>query len=179
MDNDHGGLTRRAQIRVLYDVLHIGRLGAQASREKAAQPARVKTKQVLDRSVRPRLIDQLLVKLRFVAGQSNLHPSRMRIRMSQFAFAEYSALLTNRNYRSWHDRADGSDGSGMDLKETMAMNLRRVRHQKALTQEELADRAGLSTRYIGAIERADVSASVTVLGRIADALEVKPSILIS
>ncbi|MCP8893171.1 helix-turn-helix domain-containing protein [Sphingomonas faeni] len=67
----------------------------------------------------------------------------------------------------------------MDLKETMAINMRRVRHQKALTQEELADRAGLSTRYIGAIERADVSASVTVLGRIADALEVKPSVLIS
>ena len=60
----------------------------------------------------------------------------------------------------------------------MAVNLRRVRSQKKLTQEELADRAGLSTRYIGAIERADVSASVTVLGRIADALEVKPSVLI-
>lgn len=67
----------------------------------------------------------------------------------------------------------------MDLKDAMAVNLRRVRHQKKLTQEELADRSGLSTRYIGAIERADVSASVTVLGRIADALEVKPSVLIS
>ncbi|AOH84380.1 XRE family transcriptional regulator [Sphingomonas panacis] len=67
----------------------------------------------------------------------------------------------------------------MDLKDTMAVNLRRVRHQKKLTQEELADRAGLSTRYVGAIERADVSASVTVLGKIADALEVKPSVLIS
>lgn len=67
----------------------------------------------------------------------------------------------------------------MDLKDTMAVNLRRVRHQKKLTQEELAHRSGLSTRYIGAIERADVSASVTVLGQIADALEVKPSVLIS
>ena len=41
------------------------------------------------------------------------------------------------------------------------------------TQEELAERAGLSARYVGGIERADVSASVTVLGRIADALEVE------
>lgn len=67
----------------------------------------------------------------------------------------------------------------MDLKDTMAVNLRRVRHQKKLTQEELAERSGLSTRYIGAIERADVSASVTVLGRIAHALEVKPAVLVS
>lgn len=61
----------------------------------------------------------------------------------------------------------------MDLKEVMAKNLRRVRHEKKLTQEELADRAGLSMRYVGGIERGDVSASVTVLGRIADALEIE------
>ena len=67
----------------------------------------------------------------------------------------------------------------MDLKDTMAVNLRRVRHQRKLTQEDLADLAGLSTRYIGKVERADVSASVTVLGRIADALGVDPTALIS
>jgi transcriptional regulator with XRE-family HTH domain len=52
----------------------------------------------------------------------------------------------------------------MDLKEVMAINLRRLRHAKKMTQEELAESAGLSARYVGAIERADVSASVTVLG---------------
>ncbi|OIQ93485.1 anaerobic benzoate catabolism transcriptional regulator [mine drainage metagenome] len=62
----------------------------------------------------------------------------------------------------------------MDLKEVMAGNLRRIRHDQKLTQEELADRAGLSARYVGAIERGDVSASVTVLGQIADALEIEP-----
>ncbi|NTG25904.1 helix-turn-helix transcriptional regulator [Agrobacterium rhizogenes] len=66
----------------------------------------------------------------------------------------------------------------MDLKEVMAKNLRRVRHDKKLTQEELADRAGLSMRYVGAIERGDVSASVTVLGQIADALEIEPGVLL-
>lgn len=66
----------------------------------------------------------------------------------------------------------------MDLKEVMAINLRRLRHAKGWTQEELADRAGLTGRYIGAIERADVSASVTVLGQIADALEVEAGELI-
>jgi transcriptional regulator with XRE-family HTH domain len=66
----------------------------------------------------------------------------------------------------------------MDLKEVMAVNLRRLRHGKAWTQEELAERTGLSARYIGAVERADVSASVTVLGRIAEALEVEPATLV-
>ncbi|MET4803971.1 helix-turn-helix transcriptional regulator [Bradyrhizobium sp. LB11.1] len=66
----------------------------------------------------------------------------------------------------------------MDLKEVMAVNLRRIRHVKKMTQEELADGAGLSVRYIGAIERADVSASVTVLGRIAEALGVEAADLV-
>jgi transcriptional regulator with XRE-family HTH domain len=67
---------------------------------------------------------------------------------------------------------------GMDLKEVMALNLRRVRHAQSMTQEELAERAALSARYVGSIERASVSASVTVLGRIADALGVSPCALI-
>jgi transcriptional regulator with XRE-family HTH domain len=66
----------------------------------------------------------------------------------------------------------------MDLKEVMAINLRRIRHDKQMTQEELAYRAGLSARYIGAIERANKSASVTVLGRIAEALGVEAAALI-
>jgi transcriptional regulator with XRE-family HTH domain len=66
----------------------------------------------------------------------------------------------------------------MDLKEVMAVNLRRIRHARCMTQEELAEAAGLSARYIGAIERADASASVTVLGQIADALKVEPTDLI-
>lgn len=45
-----------------------------------------------------------------------------------------------------------------------------------MTQEELAERSGLIARYIGAIERADVSASV--LGRSADALGREPEALI-
>lgn len=66
----------------------------------------------------------------------------------------------------------------MDLKNAMAVNVRRARQARRLTQEELADRAGLSSRYLGSIERAVVSASVTVLGRLADALRIDPSELI-
>jgi transcriptional regulator with XRE-family HTH domain len=66
----------------------------------------------------------------------------------------------------------------MDLKEIMALNLRRKRHDQQMTQEELAERAGLSARYVGAIERGDVSASVTVLGQIAEALGIEPGDLL-
>ncbi|MGO6880136.1 helix-turn-helix domain-containing protein [Rhizobium ruizarguesonis] len=67
----------------------------------------------------------------------------------------------------------------MDLKEVMAINLRRIRHGKKLTQEELAHRTGLSVRHIGAIERAEMSATVTVLGQIAEALSVDPAELVT
>lgn len=66
----------------------------------------------------------------------------------------------------------------MDLKDALAVNLRRLRHERGLTQEDLAERAGISSRYVGAIERADVSASVTVLGQIAAALSVEPGDLL-
>lgn len=66
----------------------------------------------------------------------------------------------------------------MDLKEILAVNLRQARNRRHLTQEELAERSGLSARYIGAIERADVSASVTVIGRIAKALGMEPEALV-
>lgn len=66
----------------------------------------------------------------------------------------------------------------MDLKEVMAINMRRLRHDKDMTQEEVAERAGLSARYIGSIERGKVSASVSTLGKVADAFGVEPCELI-
>ncbi|WP_119390741.1 helix-turn-helix domain-containing protein [Taklimakanibacter lacteus] len=66
----------------------------------------------------------------------------------------------------------------MDLKEVMAINMRRLRYDKKLTQEELAARSGLSMRYVGSIERGAVSASVSVLGKVAEALGVDPCDLI-
>jgi transcriptional regulator with XRE-family HTH domain len=58
------------------------------------------------------------------------------------------------------------------------LNVRRLRHGKGWTQEELADRVGLSARYVGQIERAQASMTVTVLGRVADALKVDAAELV-
>jgi len=66
----------------------------------------------------------------------------------------------------------------MNLTDVMATNVRRARHAGKMTQEELADRARLSARYLGSIERAEVSATVTVLERLAKALGVDPCELI-
>jgi transcriptional regulator with XRE-family HTH domain len=65
-----------------------------------------------------------------------------------------------------------------DLRETVAINVRRLRHQKGWTQEDLADRAGISARYVGQVERAQASMTVTVLGRIAEALKVEAAELV-
>ena len=60
----------------------------------------------------------------------------------------------------------------------LGLRVKELRALQELTQEELAERAGLSARYIGAIERADVSASVTVLGQVAEALEAEAAELV-
>jgi transcriptional regulator with XRE-family HTH domain len=67
----------------------------------------------------------------------------------------------------------------MDLVQVLATNLRRLRHKSMLTQEDIAELTGLSSRYIGSIERARVSASITVLEKLANALKVDPRVLIS
>jgi transcriptional regulator with XRE-family HTH domain len=65
-----------------------------------------------------------------------------------------------------------------DLKDTVAINLRRLRYAKGWTQEDLADRVGLSVRYLGQVERGQASMSITVLGRLADALAVDATRLV-
>lgn len=47
-----------------------------------------------------------------------------------------------------------------------------------MSQEELAERVGISSRYVGSLERAVHSPTVAVLERIAAALEVEPGLLL-
>lgn len=51
--------------------------------------------------------------------------------------------------------------------------VRELRKQAKLSQEELAERCELTANYIGNVERAENSASVIVVFRLARALEVK------
>lgn len=51
--------------------------------------------------------------------------------------------------------------------------IRELRVTKGLSQEELADLAGLHRTYIGMIERAEKNITLANIKRIADALEVE------
>ncbi|MBR0904149.1 helix-turn-helix domain-containing protein [Bradyrhizobium liaoningense] len=62
----------------------------------------------------------------------------------------------------------------MKLRRVVAQNLRRLRRKSGLSQEELADRAGLNRNYIGMIERQENSPTVDALEQISDALGVDP-----
>ena len=66
-----------------------------------------------------------------------------------------------------------------DLRELVALNVGRIRREKGWTQEVLAERAGLSARYVGQVERAQASMTVTVLGRVAEALTVSAATLVT
>lgn len=62
----------------------------------------------------------------------------------------------------------------MTLRGIVANNLRRLRAEKKVTQEELADRAGLNRKYPSLLENEHYAASVDVLEKLATALDVDP-----
>ena len=62
----------------------------------------------------------------------------------------------------------------MTLREWVARNLRMLRHAKGLSQEELADRADINRNYVGMLEREEHAATVDMLEKLADVLEVDP-----
>jgi transcriptional regulator with XRE-family HTH domain len=59
-----------------------------------------------------------------------------------------------------------------DWKAVLGRNVRRLRQQKGLTQEELAFEAEIDLTYMGGIERGRRNPSLLVMARIADALSV-------
>lgn len=66
----------------------------------------------------------------------------------------------------------------MEIRETLAINLRRLRHAAGLSQEELAHRADIDRTYISSIERQQYAASIEVVDRLAKGLGVGASELL-
>jgi transcriptional regulator with XRE-family HTH domain len=66
----------------------------------------------------------------------------------------------------------------MDLREVFAANLRRLRHAKGLAQDDLAYEAEVSRSYLSQLEKGAFYASLKIVGKLADALEVEPAELL-
>ncbi len=65
----------------------------------------------------------------------------------------------------------------MDIIKVFAINMRRFRNEKNLSQEALAEKSGLHRTYISAVECGRRSIALENVQRIADALEVKTYLL--
>jgi len=61
----------------------------------------------------------------------------------------------------------------------LGREIRRHRKAKGISQEDLAALAGLNRNYIGFMERAERSPRAIVIFRVAQALEIHPSLLLS
>jgi transcriptional regulator with XRE-family HTH domain len=66
----------------------------------------------------------------------------------------------------------------MDLREVFATNLRRLRHAKGLSQDDLAYEAEVSRSYLSQLEKGAFYASLKIVGKLAVVLEVDPAELL-
>jgi len=62
----------------------------------------------------------------------------------------------------------------MSLIHTFAVNVRKYRIERNLSQEHLAELAGLHRTYVSAVERERRNISIESIQRISDALKVEP-----
>ena len=59
----------------------------------------------------------------------------------------------------------------MDVRQRLAVNMKRLRKERGWSQEALADEAGLDRTYISGIERVVKNPTITVAERLAVALK--------
>ena len=66
----------------------------------------------------------------------------------------------------------------MDLRQVFAANLRKLRHAKSLSQEDLAHEAGINRSYMSTLERGASYPGLEIIGKLATVLEVEPAELL-
>ena len=66
----------------------------------------------------------------------------------------------------------------MSLKDVFKENVKYYRKQLKLTQESLAKLSGVSTNYIGEIERTGRKATLETIEKVANGLNIDPSLLL-
>ena len=68
--------------------------------------------------------------------------------------------------------------SRMDLREVFAANLRRLRNEKGLSQDDLAYEAEISRSYLSQLEKGEYHASLKIIGKLATVLGAEPAELL-
>ena len=63
--------------------------------------------------------------------------------------------------------------SGKSARLAFAENVRKLRRERGLSQEQLAEMSELHRTYVGSVERGERNVSIDNMERIADALSVK------
>jgi transcriptional regulator with XRE-family HTH domain len=66
----------------------------------------------------------------------------------------------------------------MAIREVFARNLRKARHARGLSQEALAHEADVDRTYISALERGVYAATIDMVDKLAQVLEVEPAALL-
>jgi transcriptional regulator with XRE-family HTH domain len=66
----------------------------------------------------------------------------------------------------------------MDLREVFAANLRRLRHKRGLSQEDLAYTADINRTYVSKLEKGICYPGLEIIGKLANVLEVEPAALL-
>jgi transcriptional regulator with XRE-family HTH domain len=66
----------------------------------------------------------------------------------------------------------------MDLRQVFASNLRRLRHARRLSQEELAHQADVNRTYMSKIEKGGTWVGLEIIGKLSTVLEVEPAELL-
>ena len=62
----------------------------------------------------------------------------------------------------------------MGIREVVGLNLRKYRRAAGLSQEELAHRAEVDRTYVSSLERGIYAATIDILERLAQVLEIEP-----
>ena len=73
----------------------------------------------------------------------------------------------------WRNTLQEDGFSRMDIRDILAVNLRKLRRARGLSQEELAHRAEIDRTYISSLERSVYAAGIDVVERLARALGVE------
>jgi transcriptional regulator with XRE-family HTH domain len=63
----------------------------------------------------------------------------------------------------------------MDLRQVFAANLRRLRHEKGWSQEDLAYEADVNRTYMSKIEKGATWVGLEIIGKLAAVLQVEPA----